>query len=57
MKKKPKNKNCCFKNIDKAINISRATWSCPICKADVSLLFVFYMDCKSTNKRNNLIIK
>lgn len=34
--------DCCLNNIDKAKWISRATWICPVCGKDVSLMYVLY---------------
>ena len=43
-------KDCCMKNIDKAIRIGRANYICPICKSNVSLFWFFYQQCIRENK-------
>lgn len=35
-------KKCCFKNIDKAVRKGRASYVCPKCKGDVSLMWFYY---------------
>lgn len=37
-----KNKDCCFKNIDKAKRIGRANYVCPKCGKNVSLEWFLY---------------
>lgn len=39
---KKKLKPCCFKNIDKAVQIGRAQYACVKCSNDVSLMWYFY---------------
>lgn len=42
-KKKPK-PDCCWDNIDNPKHVSRATWVCPVCGKDVSLMYVMYYE-------------
>lgn len=39
---KQKIRECCFKNIDKAVRVGRCSYICPECKKDVSLMWFFY---------------
>jgi hypothetical protein len=39
-------KDCCYKNLDKAILKSRAYWICPICGSDVSLAYYYFWKTK-----------
>lgn len=36
--------DCCEKNLDKAQRIGRAKYVCPVCKTDVTIALMFYLE-------------
>jgi len=37
-------KDCCLENIEKAVRVGRASYTCPVCQGDVSLLWFTFQE-------------
>jgi len=36
--------DCCWKNLEKAVYVSKTYWICPLCGSDVSRIYVMMME-------------